>query len=49
MPTAGMLWSNDDGPVITLKDLIAALERDPLYAKSGLLYQLEESADLFPG
>lgn len=43
-----MLWSSNEGPVITLKDLVAALERDPLYAKSGLMYQLVESVDLFP-
>jgi hypothetical protein len=43
-----MLWSSDQGPVISLKDLVAALERDPLYAKSSLMYQLVESADMFP-
>ena len=48
-PTPGMLWSSNEGPVITVKDLVAALERDPVYAKSGLLYQLEESVDFFPG
>ena len=47
-PTPGMLWSSDQGPVVTVKDLIAALEKDPLYAKSSLMYQLVESADLFP-
>ena len=36
-----------EGPTVTLKDLITALERDPLYAKSSLLYQLMESSGFF--
>jgi len=39
--TPGMLWSRNEGPEITLKDLVAALKRKPIYAKSGLVYRLE--------
>ena len=40
-------WGGHDGPTIILKDVVAALERDPLYAKSSLMYQLMESADFY--
>ena len=40
-------WGGQEGPTIVLKDVVAALDRDPAYAKSSLMYQLLESADFF--
>ena len=40
-------WGNHEGPTVLLKDVVAALDRDPAYAKSTLMYQLLEAADFY--